>query len=122
MEEPGDINSAQRRDIRGMIRIALTMLLLVATCYVVLGQVKKGSESTGPDQQKSPPSVSINPSSIDFGNQVANKASAPRRITLTNTGGKKLYINSAVLGGDDQQDFIVSGDTCTGATISAQKS
>jgi len=105
-----------------MMRIALTMLLLVATCFVGLGQGKKGAESPGPDQQKSPPSVSINPTSIDFGNQVATKTSAPRRITLTNTGGKKLYINSAVLGGDDQQDFIMSGDTCTGATIGPQKS
>lgn len=73
-------------------------------------------------QQETPPSISITPDNLDFGDQVVKKASKPLRLTVTNTGGKKLYINSVAVGGDNQQDFVMARDTCTGATIDAQKS
>jgi len=104
------------------MKIALITLLVVAICPSVPGQKKGSGDGQGRSVQKPPPNVSISPDSIDFGNQVATKTSAPRRITVTNTGTSKLYVNSAVLAGDDQQDFIVSTDTCTGATIGSQKS
>jgi hypothetical protein len=53
---------------------------------------------------------------------VIRVASKSKRITLTNTGEKKLYINSVVVGGDNDDDFIVAHDTCTGATIGSHKS
>lgn len=73
-------------------------------------------------QQATPPSAGITPGSLDFGNQVVKQSSKPKRITVTNIGGKPLYINSVVLGGDNQQDFALSQDTCTGATLAVQKS
>ena len=69
-----------------------------------------------------PPSVSVDPGSIDFGEQVAKKPGKPRRITVSNTGDKKLYINSVVISEDDQQDFTITHDTCTGKDIEAKKS
>ena len=80
------------------------------------------SHQVKPAQQETPPSISITPDHLDFADQVVKRASKPQRLTVTNTGGKKLYINSVALSGDDQQDFTVARDTCTGATIDAQKS
>ena len=48
--------------------------------------------------------------------------SAPQRITVTNTGSKPLYVNSAALSGDAPGDFVLGKDTCTGATVAAGKS
>ncbi len=73
-------------------------------------------------QEKPPAATSVTPASLDFGEQVAKSASKPQRVTVTNTGGKDLYVNSVVLGGDNHQDFVVKGDTCTGATLAANKS
>lgn len=73
-------------------------------------------------EQASAPVVSVNPSTIDFKDQVAKKASKPQRITVTNSGGKDLYINSVVIEGDNKEDFSMTRDTCTGTTIGANKS
>ena len=73
-------------------------------------------------QEKPPAATSVTPASLDFGEQVAKSASKPQRVTVTNTGGKDLYINSVAVGGDNHQDFVMKGDTCTGATLAASKS
>lgn len=95
--------------------LLLSPLSLLTVAQTTSNQVKH-------PQQEAPPSISITPDNLDFSDQVVKKASKPQRLTVTNTGGKKLYINSVVVGGDDQQDFVMSHDTCTGATIGAQKS
>ena len=69
-----------------------------------------------------PPSVTLSPLSLDFKDQVVGKASKPQRITLTNTGGKPLYVNSVTIAGDESDDYALSGDTCTGSTIAPGKS
>jgi hypothetical protein len=79
------------------------------------------SQKTNESEQQ-PPVVKLDPSSIDFGDQVAKMPSKSQRITVTNTGVKKLYINSVVISGDERQDFAVVQDTCTGATIDSSKS
>jgi type II secretory pathway pseudopilin PulG len=73
-------------------------------------------------QGGAPPSVTLNPSSLDFKDQVVKSPSKPQRITLTNTGGKPLYINSVTISNDDSNDFSLNGDTCTGSTIAPGKS
>lgn len=106
-----------------MKRALVLGLTIVALAFAALSQTKNTSGSKDrSDEQAPPPSASINPLSIDFKNQVAKKTSKPQRVTITNTGGKELYINSAVVDGDNKEDFSITGDTCTGATIGVNKS
>jgi hypothetical protein len=95
------------------------LLLLVQSTGVLLQDTGKNNAG---QKQETPPSVQVNPDNLDFGEQVTKKPGKPRRLTLTNTGGKKLYINSVALSGDAQQDFTMSNDTCTGKEIEPGKS
>src|SRR6185369_3904920 len=74
------------------------------------------------ESAQQPPAAKMEPASIDFGDQVTRTLSKPQRVTVTNTGEKKLYINSVAISGDEKQDFAVVQDTCTGATIETNKS
>jgi hypothetical protein len=96
-----------------------SFLLLVQSTGVLTQDT--GKNITG-QKQEIPPGVNVTPDSLDFGEQVTKKPGKPRRLTLTNTGGKKLYINSVALSGDAQQDFTMSNDTCTGKDIEPGKS
>ena len=69
-----------------------------------------------------PPVATIDPGTVDFGDQPAKHASKPQRITITNTGQGKLYIRSVALSGDNREDFVLAGDHCTNATLLAGKS
>ena len=73
-------------------------------------------------QTNAPPAASLNPYSLDFKDQVVKRHSKSQRITLTNTGGTPLYINSAAIVDDERDDFTLNGDTCTGRTIAPNKS
>lgn len=107
-----------------MKRALVLGLMIVSLSFVVLAQATKNPPGGGDnsENQAAPPAASINPSSVDFKDQVTRKASKPQRITVTNTGGKELYINSAVVDGDNKDDFAFSKDTCTGSTIGVNKS
>ncbi|MDO9353080.1 MAG: choice-of-anchor D domain-containing protein [Solirubrobacteraceae bacterium] len=55
---------------------------------------------------------------IDFGSVAQTTLSQARSITISNTAGSAaLRIGRAVLVGTDGEDFIVSGDTCSGEAI-----
>lgn len=103
-----------------MKSLFLCSLLLFALSTGVFSQ-DTGKNDTG-QKQETPASVNVNPDNLDFGEQVTKKAGKPRRLTLTNTGGKKLYINSVVLSGGAQEDFTLSNDACTGKDIEPGKS
>jgi hypothetical protein len=96
-----------------------TLFVLIMTALVF---TQDNANSNQGQEPGTPPSVSVNPGNIDFGEQVTKKPGKAQRITVTNTGGKKLYINSVVIAEDDQQDFTISHDTCTGKEIEAKKS
>lgn len=95
-------------------------LLLISLFF--MGFLQKTPKPPKEDKPETPPSVKLEPGTVDFGDQVAKRHSKPQRIVVTNAGGKKLYINSVVLDGDNKQDFALSGDSCTGATIASGKS
>jgi P pilus assembly chaperone PapD len=58
------------------------------------------------------PRVSLNPASLDFGAQAVGTTSAPRGITLTNSGSAPLAIGGITVGGANSASFaIVSGGT-----------
>jgi hypothetical protein len=103
-----------------MKSLFLCSFLLLVQSPGVLTQ-DTGINNTG-QKPETPASVNVTPDNLDFGEQVTKKPGKPRRLTLTNTGGKKLYINSVALSGDAQQDFTMSNDTCTGKDIEPGKS
>ena len=99
---------------------ALFALFIIMTAPVVRTQ---DSRNTSPTQDPATsPAVSLNPGNIDFGEQVTKRPGKPQRITVTNSGDRKLYINSVVIAEDDHQDFTIAHDTCTGKEIDAKKS
>ncbi len=102
---------------------ALFCIITITLTGSALAQTAKDKENNNDQsQQQTAPAVTVNPANLDFGDQVAKKPGKPQRLTVTNTGGKKLYINSAVISGDNKDDFSLSRDTCTGATIESNKS
>ena len=102
-----------------MIRRIHLLLILLAGVNLVIPAANVRRENQRP---RTPPEVRVSPAGLEFGSQVVKRASKPKRLTVTNTGGRDLYINSVVLGGDHQQDFVLSNDTCTGATIRTNRS
>jgi hypothetical protein len=100
-------------------RVLYVLLFFLSTSFVLTKDTPKAYLQ---GQQQVPPTVSMTPASLDFGEQVVKKPSKPLRLTITNVGEKKLYINSVVVDGNDQQDFAISGDTCTGKEIDSKKS
>jgi hypothetical protein len=72
-------------------------------------------------QYAATPAVSLDPDRLDFGDQVVGRRSKAKRITVTNAGGKPLYISSVTGDGDNWSDFSVINDTCTGTTIAPNR-
>jgi hypothetical protein len=58
--------------------------------------------------------ISVTPSSLTFGSQVLNTASAGQKITVNNTGFANLTVNSVAASGGYSQT-----NTCTGVTLTA---
>jgi sugar lactone lactonase YvrE len=61
--------------------------------------------------------VSFTPNPVVFTSEPMGTASAPVAITLTNTGGAALTVNSFSFGGADASDFTQGTTTCTGTPI-----
>ena len=98
--------------------IMLTGVLLVVAGFVALG--RGGAHALRPTrgvQDTSPPYVSLDPDDLDFGEQVVGRWSRAWRITVTNTGGQPLCVDSVSVVGDDFENFSVVKDTCTGAKV-----
>jgi HYDIN/CFA65/VesB family protein len=113
----------KRTLVIGSLIIALLSVVAAAqTSAVNAGAYVKSQQARKPQQASAPPAANLNPYSLDFKDQVVKQGSKPQRITLTNTGGKPLYINSIVIVDDNRDDFTMSGDTCTGSTIAPGKS
>ena len=68
-----------------------------------------------------PAYVTTAPADLDFGKQVVGWSKPPRRITVTNTGGQPLSVDSVATGGDQSGDFTIVKDTCTGATVAPNR-
>jgi hypothetical protein len=64
-------------------------------------------------------SGAIAPGSFDFGSQAAGTRSAPHVFAVTNTGSGALGFDRVSLGGTELDQFVVSGDDCSGAVLAA---
>jgi len=101
----------------------LMVILVVVSGFIVLARGDANGIHRSPVlQDPSPPSASIVPDQLDFGDQVVGRRSKAKRITVTNAGGKPLYISSVTGDGDNWSDFSVVNDTCTGATVAPNRS
>lgn len=99
--------------------IILTGVLLAVSGLVVL---TLGAAPVLPSlQDTSPAYVSLDPDRLDFEKQVVGRQSRARRITVTNTGGQTLSVDSVAVGGDDARNFFIVKDTCTGAQVVAYR-
>ncbi|MFL6335277.1 MAG: choice-of-anchor D domain-containing protein [Pyrinomonadaceae bacterium] len=68
-------------------------------------------------QFQSPAAATIDPSGVDFDEQVVGRWSRAQRVVLTNTGGATLHVNSVTVAGDGAEKYSVVKDTCTGAEV-----
>jgi hypothetical protein len=59
-----------------------------------------------------PPVASVSPSSISFGNLMVGTESPAQTVTVSNTGGSTLHINSLLVSGDP--DFFTLTNNCVG--------
>ncbi len=66
------------------------------------------------------PGVTLNPASVDFGNQGVSSASAAQKVVLTNTGQATLNISSVALSGTNAGDFAQTNNC--GSTLVASAS
>ena len=65
---------------------------------------------------------SIAPGSFDFGSQAAGSKSAAHVFTVTNSGNAQLGFDRVSLGGTELDQFVVSGDECSGASLAPAES
>jgi hypothetical protein len=66
-----------------------------------------------------PASVSLAPSSFGFGRQALGSKSVSHSFAVRNDGSGPFELGAASLVGSDLDQFRLSGDTCTGATLAA---
>jgi hypothetical protein len=83
-----------------------------ATLTVTARSVVDSSKSLEATVTISPPeSFSMNPTSVDFGNQILNTTSAPKAVTLTNTGSTPQPVRGRIGGTPGQwQDYAYTND------------
>ena len=99
--------------------IILTGVLLAVSSLVVL--TRGAAPTHGSLQDTFPASVSLDPGELDFDEQVVGRWSRARRVTVTNTGGRALSVDSVTVGGDNPRNFSIVKDTCTGAQVVAYR-
>ncbi len=61
------------------------------------------------------PTVALNPTSVDFGNQIVGAESAPQTVTLSNSGSASLTLSSITITGTNAADFAQT-NTCLGGS------
>ena len=92
--------------------------LCAAAALVAAGRgAASGARQPQAAQFQSPAAATIDPNSVDFGEQVIGNWARAHRVVVTNTGGAALHVNNAALRGDDAGKYSVVKDTCTGAEV-----
>jgi hypothetical protein len=100
-----------------LLAAVIGVIALTAENPIAFG-LAQGNQDPVP---QSPPSVTLSPDRLGFGDQVVRRTSTAKRITVSNSGGQSLYIASVVISGDNPNSFAIANDTCSGATVDANK-
>ena len=64
------------------------------------------------------PALRVSPGSLAFATQATSTVSAPRTVTLTNTGPGTLELSGVAVAGGNADDFFVGSSTCGGPLAS----
>ena len=107
---------------RGRPAARRATILACALCFAaaLASPAREAASVTRPAQSvqfQSPAGATIDPSSVDFGEQVIGRYGRAQRVVITNTGGAPLHVNNVALGGDDAGQYSVVKDACTGAEV-----
>jgi hypothetical protein len=111
------VRNAGLTSILLVVAAVIGVIALTGESPIALG-LAHGNQDPVP---QSPPSVTLSPDSLSFGDQVVRRTSTAKRITVSNTGGQSLYIASVIISGDNPNSFAIANDTCTGSTLDANK-
>jgi hypothetical protein len=97
-----------------MYKLAGTVAAAVVLWSAAPALASHGGGGGGTPAPAGTAAVSINPSAVDFGSQALGTTSAPRTITITDTGTASVFFN-----GTPQQglDFNRTSDDCVGIQI-----
>jgi hypothetical protein len=68
----------------------------------------------------SEPGLSLKPEGFEFGGQAVGTSSASRTVNVTNTGDAPLVVSGTRMIGPDADEFVKSGDGCTGIPLAAR--
>jgi HYDIN/CFA65/VesB-like, Ig-like domain len=104
-----------------VLKTTIGVLLAVSAALTFARGAEPGFASAPDLQDPAPPFASLDPASLDFGDQVVRRRTAAKRITVTNTGGKALYFDSVTVAGDNAGDFTLVKDSCTGVAVDPNK-
>ncbi|HEX9697697.1 MAG TPA: choice-of-anchor D domain-containing protein [Actinomycetota bacterium] len=63
------------------------------------------------------PTLSLNRTSIAFGNVELGTTSAAQSVIVTNTGGSNLVVGTVTISGSFATAFVKTSDTCSGAAV-----
>ena len=118
---PGNVTGMS--DANGAFRIQSSPYSS-STCQITVSDGATTASTTlsgcTPSQPAStPPAVTLSPTSLTFPTQAVGTTSAPQSITVTNSGGSGLFINSAQTRGTNALDFTQVSDGCSGLTLAA---
>ena len=105
-------------------------MMRLLTALVLVGSLAACSSSTAPSPRPQASgatvaflpgaSLSVNPTSVDFGNQIVNTTSASRAVTVTNTGSAPQPVSGRINGMPGQwQGFASSSDCPTMLAVGA---
>ena len=98
-----------------------TVLACALCAAAALAAAGRGAESGARQPQaahfQSPAAATLDPNSVDFGEQAIGNWARAHRVVVTNTGGAPLHVNNAALRGDGAGRYSVVKDTCTGAEV-----
>jgi len=105
------------RDERIGRRAARRATVLACGLLAGAGLVAAARAPAPQAQFEMPSAATLDPSGVDFDEQVIGRWSGAQRVVVTNTGGAPLHVNSVTVGGDAAERYSVVKDTCTGAEV-----
>jgi Ca2+-binding RTX toxin-like protein len=94
--------------------IGISAVVLAATLAALLAVFVLAKPLEAQD-----PILTVNPSSVDFGNVTVGAVPGEQTVTVTNTGGTDLVLGGVELLGVDSGAFTTSIDPATGLTVGA---